>query len=36
VGWCGLDASGLGLGPVAGLCEQGNEPSGFSYRCGVS
>jgi len=25
---CGLDASGLGEGPVVGLCEHGNEPSG--------
>jgi len=25
---CGLDASGLGLGPVAGYCEHSNEPSG--------
>jgi hypothetical protein len=23
-----VDASGLGLGPVAGSCEDGNEPSG--------
>jgi hypothetical protein len=28
VGRCGLDASGSGQGPVAGPCEQGNEPSG--------
>jgi hypothetical protein len=25
---CGLDSSGLGQGPVAGSCEDGNEPSG--------
>jgi hypothetical protein len=25
---CGLDASASGLGPVAGCCEHGNEPSG--------
>jgi hypothetical protein len=25
---CGLDSSGSGQGPVAGSCEQGNEPSG--------
>jgi hypothetical protein len=25
---CGLDASGLGYGPVADSCEQGNELSG--------
>jgi hypothetical protein len=24
---CGLDASGSGLGTVAGCCERGNEPS---------
>jgi len=24
----GLDSSGSGKGPVAGSCEQGNEPSG--------
>jgi hypothetical protein len=24
---CGLDACGLGKGPVAGCCEHGNEPS---------
>jgi hypothetical protein len=23
---CGLDASGSGLGPLAGSCEHGNEP----------
>jgi hypothetical protein len=28
VGRCGLDASGLGEGPVAGCCERGNDPSG--------
>jgi hypothetical protein len=28
MGMCGLDASGLGQGPVVGSCEQGNEPSG--------
>jgi len=28
VGRCGLDTSGSGLGPVAGCCEHGNEPSG--------
>jgi len=28
VGKCGLDASGSGLGLVAGPCEQGNGPSG--------
>jgi hypothetical protein len=26
VGRCGLDASGLGYGPVVGCCEDGNEP----------
>jgi hypothetical protein len=29
VGGCGLDASGSGLGPVAGPHEHGDEPSGF-------
>jgi hypothetical protein len=28
VGRCGLDSSGSGWGPVAGSCEEGNEPSG--------
>jgi hypothetical protein len=28
VGRCGLDASGSGQEPMAGCCEQGNEPSG--------
>jgi hypothetical protein len=28
VGEYELDSSGLGWGPVAGLCEHGNEPSG--------
>jgi hypothetical protein len=27
VGRCGLDASDLGQGPVAGSCEHGNEHS---------
>jgi hypothetical protein len=27
VGRCGLDASGLGYGPVAGSCQHGNETS---------
>jgi hypothetical protein len=27
VGRRGLDSCGLGLGPVAGYCEHGNEPS---------
>jgi hypothetical protein len=26
-GMCGLNASGSGLGSVAGCCEHGNEPS---------
>jgi hypothetical protein len=26
---CGWDSSGSGYGPVAGSCEQGNEPLGF-------
>jgi len=25
---CRLDSSGAGQGPVAGSCEDGNEPSG--------
>jgi hypothetical protein len=25
---CELDASGSGLGPMVGCCEQGDEPSG--------
>jgi hypothetical protein len=32
MGWCGLDRSGSGLGPVEGSCEHGNEPSG-SIKC---
>jgi hypothetical protein len=28
MGTCGLDSCGSGLGPVAGSCEDGNEPSG--------
>jgi len=28
VGSCGLDVYGSGKGPVAGSCENGNEPSG--------
>jgi hypothetical protein len=28
LGTCGLDSSGSGYGPVAGCCENGNEPSG--------
>jgi hypothetical protein len=28
VGRCGLDASGSGQGPMAGICEHGNEPTG--------
>jgi hypothetical protein len=30
VGGRGLNASSSGKGPVAGCCEQGNEPSGES------
>jgi hypothetical protein len=29
VGDCGLDVSGSGYGPVAGLYEHCNEPSGY-------
>jgi len=32
----GLDTSGIGQGPVAGCCEQGNEPSldqRSDYKC---
>jgi hypothetical protein len=32
VGSCGLDASCLGQGPVAGPCEHGSEPSGSIKR----
>jgi hypothetical protein len=32
MGWCGLDLSGSGLGPVKGSCEHGDEPSG-SIKC---
>jgi hypothetical protein len=32
MGWSGLDLSGLGQGPVEGLCEHGNEPSGCIKR----
>jgi hypothetical protein len=28
LGGCGLDSTGSGLGPVAGCCECGDEPSG--------
>jgi hypothetical protein len=28
LGWCGLDSTGSGEGPVAGCCECGDEPSG--------
>jgi hypothetical protein len=28
VGRCGLDASGLGQGPVVGSCEHSNKPLG--------
>jgi hypothetical protein len=28
LGWCGVDRSSSGLGPVEGSCEHGNEPSG--------
>jgi hypothetical protein len=27
--WHGLYSCGLGYGPAAGHCEQGDEPSGF-------
>jgi hypothetical protein len=30
VGVCGMDLSGSGQWPVAGFCEHGNEPSGFT------
>jgi hypothetical protein len=29
---CGLDSSGSGQGPMAGFCEQSNEPSD-SIKC---
>jgi hypothetical protein len=29
VGSCGLDSCGSGQGPVAGCCEDGNEPWGY-------
>jgi hypothetical protein len=32
MGWCGLDWSGSGYGPVEGFCEYGNEPPG-SLKC---
>jgi hypothetical protein len=32
MGRCGLDASGLGQGPVADSWEHGNEPSGSIKR----
>jgi hypothetical protein len=28
VGGCGVDSAGSGLGPLAGCCEYGDEPSG--------
>jgi len=30
----GVDASGSGYGPVAGLCEHGDEPSGSKKKAG--
>jgi hypothetical protein len=30
VGRCRLNASGLGEGPVAGCCERGSEPLGYT------
>jgi hypothetical protein len=27
MGWCGLDYSGSGYGPIEGCCEHDNEPS---------
>jgi hypothetical protein len=34
VGGYGLNSSGSGVGPVAGCCEDGNEPSGFIRNVG--
>jgi hypothetical protein len=28
MGWCGLNSSGSGEGPVESSCEHNNEPSG--------
>jgi hypothetical protein len=35
VGWCGLDSSGSGQGPVAGSCEHSNEPLGSIKFCEI-
>jgi hypothetical protein len=29
IGWCGLDTSGSGWGPVEGPCKHRNEPSSY-------
>jgi hypothetical protein len=34
--WGELDLAGSGWGPVAGFCEQGNEPSGSIKKAGNS
>jgi hypothetical protein len=31
MGWCGLDSSGSGWGPVADSCEHGNTRKPSSY-----
>jgi hypothetical protein len=36
MGWCGLDRTGLGEGPVEGSCEHDDEPSGSLKLLGVS
>jgi hypothetical protein len=33
-GWGELDLAGSGWGPVAGFCENGNEPSGSIKKAG--
>jgi hypothetical protein len=35
VGKCGLNSSDSGVGPVAGSCEHGNEPSGSKKEGGA-
>jgi hypothetical protein len=35
VGWCGLDETGSGWGPVEGSCEYGDEPSGSLKLLGI-
>jgi hypothetical protein len=36
MGWCGLDRTGSGKGPVEGSCEHGDEPLGSLKLLGIS